>query len=314
MFRTISISIVVLTSPLVALAAESSHSSPSPAWTTSSPVVGGTDAPAGKWPDAVAVLAPTAACTGTLIAPDVVLTAGHCIGVDPKVVIVDSIDYAKPGGEVIDVKKAVAYPSWQDHYDVGVLVLAHAASTPPRAIAAACTARDLAVGGKVEVVGFGLTTKSGTGDNSRLHQAMLAVTDATCTKAAGCAPAVAPGGEFAAGGHGTDACFGDSGGPIYLDGALIGVVSRGLDAAGDPCGGGGIYVRADADDVVAWIEKTTGRKIQRASCGAADGETDGDGDGSSMGDGGCSAGGAESGALVALMACFMLARRRPRTA
>ena len=309
MFRIISI--VVVASPIVAFAAEPFHSSSPSLGAMSSPVVGGTDAPAGKWPDAVAVLAPTAACTGTLIAPDVVLTAGHCIGVDPKIVIVDSIDYAKPGGEVIDVVKAVAYPSWQDHYDVGVLVLQHPAATPPRAIAAACTARDLAAGGKVEVVGFGLTTKTGTGDNSRLHQAMLAVTDPSCASAAGCAPAVAPGGEFAAGGHGTDACFGDSGGPVYLDGALIGVVSRGLDAAGDPCGGGGIYVRADADKVVAWIEKTTGRKVQRASCGAADGETD---EASSADDGGCSAGGAESGALIAVMACFVLARRRPRTA
>jgi len=308
MFRITSI--VVLTSS-VAFAAEPFHSSPSPSPGWTSPfVVGGTDVPAGKWPDAVAVIAPTAACTGTLIAPDVVLTAGHCIGVEPKLVVVDSIDYAKPGGEVIDVAKAVAYPSWQDHYDVGVLVLQHPASTPPRPIAAACTARDLAAGGTVEVVGFGLTTKSGTGDNSRLHQAMLAVTDPSCTSAAGCAPAVAPGGEFAAGGHGTDACFGDSGGPVYLDGALIGVVSRGLDEDGAPCGGGGIYVRADADKVVAWIEKTTGRKVQRASCGAADGETDE----ASPDDGGCSAGGAESGALIAVMACFALARRRPRMA
>src|SRR6188508_2660685 len=44
------------------------------------PIIGGTSAPAGKWPDTVAVLGPQSACSGTLIAPDVVLTAGHCYG------------------------------------------------------------------------------------------------------------------------------------------------------------------------------------------------------------------------------------------
>lgn len=286
-------------------------------------VVGGTVVPAGKWPDAVAVLAQTAACTGTLIAPDVVLTAGHCIGVHPELVIVNTTDYSKQGGEAIGVTMAVAYPSWEDHYDVGVLVLDHAASTPPRPIASSCTARDLEPGGDVEVVGFGLTTKTGTGSNTRLHQAKLVVTDPTCSSAAGCAPLVAPGGEFAAGGSGTDACFGDSGGPIYLDNALIGVVSRGLDAPGQPCGNGGIYVRADAPKVLAWIKKVTGRTIARATCGAADGTASSGSDGTdstgaddtSDDTGGCSATATPAGSttiliLVALGLVLHRGRRR----
>ncbi len=49
------------------------------------PVIGGSNAPAGKWPDVVAILFPdgsggadTQECTGTLVAPTVALTAGHC--------------------------------------------------------------------------------------------------------------------------------------------------------------------------------------------------------------------------------------------
>jgi len=38
---------------------------------SATPVINGTAAPAGKWPDAVAVLSATGSCTGTLIAPDV---------------------------------------------------------------------------------------------------------------------------------------------------------------------------------------------------------------------------------------------------
>ena len=45
------------------------------------PIIGGTQAPPGKWPDAVAVIYGGAGqeCSGTLIAPTVVITAGHCV-------------------------------------------------------------------------------------------------------------------------------------------------------------------------------------------------------------------------------------------
>jgi endonuclease G len=277
------------------------------------PVVGGTLAKAGEWPDAVAVLADDAACTGTLIAPDVVLTAGHCIGVNPKVVIVNTTDYMAGGGEVIDVKSATAYPNWQNEYDVGVLVLAQKSTYAPRAVVSDCTASEFTDGTPVHLVGFGLTTKAGTGDNSKLHEATLDVTDAAC-ETDGCQPAVAPGGEFMAGGGGTDACFGDSGGPIYLETAkgpaLIGVVSRGLSTSSTPCGSGGVYIRADK--VVSWIEKTTGRTIARASCtlGKADGQDFAPPDDS----GGCSAGGSGAGgavlALGGLGAMLAIARKR----
>jgi len=299
MLRTIPF-VVALSS--VAYAADSSFPAEAPPASPPAPVVGGTAVPPGMWPDAVAVLAPTAACTGTLVAPDVVLTAGHCIETNPRVVVVDTIDYAQPGGEVIAVASAHAYPQWETHYDVGVLVLAHPAKTKPRAIAAACTAAKLVDRARVEVVGFGLTTQAGTGDNSRLHQAAIAVTDAHCTTSEACAPAIAPDGEFAAGGGGTDACFGDSGGPIYLGDALIGVVSRGLSDAGAPCGGGGIYVRADK--VVDWIERVTGRKLARATCGgAADGED-------ALGGGGCDAAGGASLLTVGVVLLLIFARRR----
>ena len=267
------------------------------------PVVGGTAVPAGEFPDVVLVIAPRALCTGTLVAPDVVLTAGHCIGEMPKEVLVDSIDYAKPGGEVIAVKSATAYPDWEHHYDVGVLVLDHPAIPKPRAVANACS---LKAGTGVRVVGFGLTTAAGTGQNSRLHQAMLAVGDPTCAHDDACAPAIAPGGEFTAGGGGTDSCFGDSGGPLYLDDALIGVVSRGVGTAGSPCSGGGVYVRADK--VVAWIERTTGRRLTRADC-----DRPADDAGTADPTGGCSTSGS-AGALslgcVAIVIAILLARRR----
>src|SRR5215475_3602487 len=131
---------------------------------SSSSVVGGDPVKPGEWRDAVAVLSENAVCTGTLIAPDVVLTAGHCIETDPVAVVVDTVDYSVPGGEAIRVKRALAYPDWQGAYDVGILVLERAARVEPRAIASACSIRQgLVRGAMVHIVGFGLTTRSGTG-------------------------------------------------------------------------------------------------------------------------------------------------------
>lgn len=225
------------------------------------PVVGGTSVAENDFPDVVLVVASHSLCSGTLVAPDVVLTAGHCIGDAPKQILIGSVDYSEPGGEFIAVKSAIAYPDWEHRYDVGVLVLEHAASATPRAIAKGCR---IAAHSKVRVVGFGLTSASGTGSNSRLHQAMLAIDDPTCANDPACAPAIAPGGEFTAGGDGTDSCFGDSGGPLFMADALIGVVSRGVGTTASPCSGGGVYVRANK--VVSWIERTTGRKVTRSGC------------------------------------------------
>jgi secreted trypsin-like serine protease len=308
----------ILGTASLAHAEPSTSSSPAeaiPAASGAAPVVGGTAVPPGKWPDAVAVLAADAMCTGTLIAPDVVLTAGHCIETHPVEVILGSVDLAKPGGMHIAVKKAIAYPSWAQSFDVGVLVLDHAAAVKPRAIASACTASGLVAGAKVRVVGFGLTRKDGTGDNTRLHQALLPVDDAECTHDDSCESAIAPGGEFIAGGGGVDACFGDSGGPIYIDSAggpaLIGVVSRGTTPFGDPCGGGGVYVRADA--VASWIEDVTGRELARSTC---DEPADAPSDAEIEDAGGCSAGrnAVGGGALLGLVVLALLAARpRPGT-
>ncbi len=288
-------------------------SSPALAGTVDAPVVGGHAASPGDWPDVALVVAPQALCTGTLVAPDVVLTAGHCIETHPFEVLIGTVDYAQAGGEKIAVASATAYPDWQHAYDVGVLVLAHPATAKPRAIAGACTIREhLTQGARVELVGFGLTAASGTGDNSKLNEAMLAVTDASCTDAPACNAAIAPGGEFAAGGHGTDSCFGDSGGPIYVPtmhgAALAGVVSRGVGTQGAPCGGGGVYERADK--VVKWIEQTTHRTLARTACDSTADEQAGDGDAASDG-GGCSAGGGlAGGALLALAGLTLVAKRR----
>jgi secreted trypsin-like serine protease len=240
------------------------------------PIVGGSTVPPGKWRDVVAVIARDTVCTGTLIAPDIVLTAGHCIAAGPIEVRTDTLDYTAPDmGDRIAVKWARAYPGWDQRYDIGVIMLEHVARGKARRVASACNAREALVpGALVHVVGFGVARADGGGDNTTLREADVPVIDPTCTMDLACEPSIAPHGEFMAGGNGTDSCFGDSGGPVFIDTpegpALVGVVSRGLSLPGPVCGNGGVYVRADK--VVSWIQSVTGTRLDRTTCpGRADG-------------------------------------------
>ncbi len=275
------------------------------------PVVGGERVPPGELPEVVAVLGEFGACTGTLIAPDVVLTAGHCIDIEPREVITHTDDYGERRGDRIRVKWAQAYPRWEDRFDVGVLMLDHVARPAPRAIASACHANSaLAAGTPLRVVGFGLTTPDAHDTNTAKHQATIPVLDPFCETAPGCGAGAAPRGEFAAGGRGTDSCFGDSGGPALLDTpdgpVVVGVVSRGLAVPGAPCSSGGIYVRADK--VVAWVERVTGRNIARTTCAGRADAPGPDADGEA---GGCSAGGA-AGLAAGFVLIGVRRRRRPQ--
>src|SRR5262245_37991383 len=91
---------------------------PARAASLDAPVVGGQVVEPGAFPDVVAVLgADGGLCTGTLIDADLVLTAGHCIGMDPIEVIVGSVDFSRPDGDRRSVKWSRAYPEWTDRYD-----------------------------------------------------------------------------------------------------------------------------------------------------------------------------------------------------
>ncbi len=282
---------------------------------SSTPVVGGTPVPPGKWPDTVAVLGAQGSCSGTLIAPNVVLTAGHCAEINPSQVIINTTDYAAQGGTHVNVARTVAYPEWETTYDVSVVVLAKAVTNvQPRAVGTGCTFSGFKSGKQVHLVGFGLTDAGGAGDNTKLNETMAPVTDPECTGGKGCNRSVAPGGEFVAGGNNHDSCFGDSGGPVYLDTArgpiVIGAVSRGVDGSATPCGGGGIYVRTDK--IVKWIEDTAAATIEKDDCGAT-GELGSDGDDTvepSETTGGCSAS-SDASLSVAGFVVLVLALRRP---
>ncbi len=236
------------------------------------PVIGGTNAPDGKWPDAAAILYTVNGmegqeCSGTLIAPTVVLTAGHCDpAVSPNIgqlthVLVGTASLAKPDdGETLPVASVTSYPSSQSSEDVTVIVLAQASHVKPRPIATGWARFDIKNGATVEFVGYGAIDANGNQYINELQNAQSTITDYNCTMSSGCNAAAQPDGELGAGGNGVDTCPGDSGGPMYLlvdyGIYLAGITSRSYDNATVACSQGGIYERPDK--IVSWIEQTAG--------------------------------------------------------
>lgn len=232
------------------------------------PVIGGDDAPAGKWPDVAAVnFDGQQGCTGTLIAPTWVLTASHCEDSALDSVLIGTSSLARPNeGETINVVRQIAYPNGFNTFDVMLLELDHASTRAPRTIATGWARHDIADGAVAALVGYGAIDRDGNQYIDALQEATSTITDANCDGHQGCNSSARPDGELGAGGGGIDTCPGDSGGPLYLVTSygtfLAGVTSRGYDSNQFYCSEGGVYVRPDA--IIDWIEEQTGEDLPDA--------------------------------------------------
>ena len=233
-------------------------------------VIGGQPVVAGAFLDCVAVGNDAQwGCTGTLIGPNTVLSAGHCVEVATRVFLGN--DVSKPG-VTVRVKKRVRHPRYHQggkRNDLMVLVLERdVANVPPRTLATRAQI-DAATDGRV--VGFGAVEASGTFGYGRKRQADVPIASSACagqvdghddSSSYGCDRNL----ELVAGRSllARDSCNGDSGGPFYIDdGAggwlLAGATSRATDSALNNCGDGGIYVRVER--FKTWIRGVPGVRL-----------------------------------------------------
>jgi secreted trypsin-like serine protease len=215
-------------------------------------VVGGKPAVASQFPWQVALLATVIPdneraqfCGASLIAPDWVVTAAHCVqggpdgGLKPEQVqiLAGETSLRAPGARRVDVTRIVVHPKWnpasQDN-DVALMQLKTTLSVPgakPIAVMTPAQESQLAAAKPLVVSGWGATAESGPASAQLLWAAVGYIDRATCnrpenyngriTQTMICAGSLQ---------GGVDSCQGDSGGPLVFEGSppvLAGVVSWG---------------------------------------------------------------------------------------
>jgi len=200
-------------------------------------------------------------CGGSLIAPNVVITAAHCIdnsivnGDAANVEIVAGTALYPERGERLKVQAIYVHPQWDSNsqdYDFAILKLA-GDSTAGHPVA---LGRDSpAAGTRVWVTGWGALTEGAQGSPRLMGVETHIVDNDTCNLKESYAGSVTPRMLCAGEREGAlDSCQGDSGGPLtsWTTGTpqLIGVVSF-----GEGCGRRlkyGVYSRIS--NVTPWIE------------------------------------------------------------
>jgi len=188
-------------------------------------MVGGAGAPPDSIARAVVLVVGSRGnfCTGAALAPDLVLTAAHCVlpGADYKIV-----EYERGQPQLRDVKSVKAHPGFnlqsllahRATADVALLKLAAplASVTPARL----GSTPSVAPGDTFVVAGLGVAVRGEGKSGGTVRAASLVATGRPGNLQIRLVDAATLGEK-----EGLGACTGDSGAPVFMNGAIIGVVS-----------------------------------------------------------------------------------------
>jgi secreted trypsin-like serine protease len=249
-------------------------------------IVGGTTATTEEWPWTAFILALDSkdmgfGCTGTVVAPTLVLTAGHCIQdivtgrrTPPSryIVVTGSSDIRdKTVRQVSKVQRALPYPGFNPfklHGDAGLLVLAKPTTAPPITLAGPADAALLAPNVPAYIAGWGERGSRGNAKETvvlrkaqtfvqrrlycRNHTRVYYLFYNSSTQMCTSTPPT----------FHTGTCHGDSGGPALAfreDGTAVQIGITSLGPANCDATRPDVYTRVDkiAGWVGKWIAATT---------------------------------------------------------
>ncbi len=232
-------------------------------------IVGGVPVPDGKYPFMAALSIENQEgfrfCGGSLIDPDSVLTAGHCIrGAESVVVEVGTTVISPSQGQVRAATTAFIHPNFnlsRNHrFNAAVLELdSPVTGIRPISIATARQDNLETPGRKLTVAGWGVRVDVPFGLTNRMREVSVpVVSDAVAQWAYASLSGrlrFFPDEMVAAGAEGKDSCRGDGGGPLFNVGTdrttQVGIVTygRGCARAGFP----GVYTEVNNPEVRSFI-------------------------------------------------------------
>jgi len=194
-------------------------------WWPAAAMVGGAGAPPEAIARALVLVVGSRGnfCTGAALAPDLVLTAAHCVlpGADYKIV-----EYERGQPQLRDVARVIAHPQFKLQSllahrataDVALLKLAAPlASVAPASLG---PTPPVAPGDGFLVAGLGVATRGDGKSGGTPRAANLIATGRPGNLQIRLVDAATMGQT-----EGLGACTGDSGAPVFANGAIVGVVS-----------------------------------------------------------------------------------------
>jgi hypothetical protein len=230
-------------------------STPVLANTLQAPILGGTQTKLGDYPNVVAIEVGQGLCTGTLITPEWVLTAGHCVtardvGVSNQAQVTSSIkvhfgtvNVFQSLGTVVTASDSIPDPMFNDQalgsHDIGLIHLSQPV-TDVKPVPINLDPTMAPVGVQVTMVGFGATATGGGGQVGVEY--VVQQTSIACSPEGSDADLLCFNQT-----DGKGKCEGDSGGPSFatVNGKLLEV---GVTSFGDQqCAQFGADTRVDAE-------------------------------------------------------------------